>query len=154
MPKRPKPSTKQLKSPVTSGKTNQNTQLVISYKYLELNSKKYNMEELGSNTLIIQFYNEFNKKMLEYSSYENFKKHINDNGRYRDINHIHPIDWKDSRIRENCFTNLREDLMDQVKNDCWQLGINSTTFRVHGFFIENVFYIVWLDPLHKLYKSK
>ena len=44
--------------------------------------------------------------------------------------------------------------MEQIKDDCWQLGINSTTFRIHGFFIENVFYVVWLDPLHMLYESK
>jgi hypothetical protein len=25
--------------------------------------------------------------------------------------------------------------------------------RVHGFFIGNVFYIVWLDPDHKLYSK-
>jgi hypothetical protein len=39
----------------------------------------------------------------------------------------------------------------------WQFGLwgaEGTTagaFRVHGFIVEAVFYIVWLDPLHKLH---
>lgn len=33
----------------------------------------------------------------------------------------------------------------------WQFGIErSRPWRVHGFFIDSVFYIVWLDPEHRL----
>jgi len=38
--------------------------------------------------------------------------------------------------------------------DCkgWQFQITSNEHgRVHGFFIQEVFFVVWLDPNHKLY---
>lgn len=135
-------------------KTNEDKHIVISYRYLETNNSKYNLDLISDNRLFIQYNNEFNKKMQEYAQHEDFKKYIRENGRYRDRNHIHFIDWKDNRIKESCFTNLQQDLMEQIKDDCWQLGINNQGFRIHGFFIDNVFYIVWLDPMHNLYHRK
>lgn len=129
------------------------TNLVISYKYL-INSNKYSLDNIKDNRIKIQFYNDLITKLNEYCSFENFKKYISSDKGYAKSNHIHPIDWNDNRIREKKFTSLNEKLMEQIKDDCWQLGINSTTFRIHGFFIENVFYVVWLDPLHMLYESK
>lgn len=92
-------------------------------------------------------------KLDEYGKIENFRKNLSDKN-YKKRNHIHPINWKDPQIREKCFTSLDTNLMSQIKDDCWQLGIDNHTFRIHGFFIENVFYIVWLDPLHNLYHKK
>ena len=40
--------------------------------------------------------------------------------------------------------------------DCqgWQFQITSNEHgRVHGFFIGEVFFVVWLDPQHKLYAA-
>ena len=142
-------------SPVkTTSITDANTQLVISYQYLCLDNKKYSMDEISDNRKRIGFYQDYFEKLKEYCSYDNFKKHIRENGRYRDRNHIHQIDWKDTKIKESCFTSLRDDLMKQVQGDCWQLGINNQNFRIHGFFIENVFYVIWFDPFHKLYAFK
>lgn len=61
----------------------------------------------------------------------------------------HVIDFGDKRTTENCFGLPREsDLYD----DAWQFEVSqNTNGRVHGYFIENVFYIVWLDPKHDLY---
>lgn len=152
--KKPKISTKPVPNIVRTDITSKNTQLVISYKYLDLENRKYSVSQLSDNKIIIKYYEEFNTKIKEYSQYPNFKKYISEDRRYRDKNHIHPIDWKDSRIRELSFASLPPDLMEQVKDDCWQLGINNHTFRIHGFFIENVFYIVWLDFNHNLYDRK
>ena len=152
--RKPKISSKpQIEVPTTKV-NNGNAKLIFSFEYLDLNNSKYSMDNIGDNRTTIQFYKELHKKMHEYSQTENFRKMISENGRYRDRNHIHKIDWTDNKIHENCFTSLPKNLMQQVKDECWQLGINSTTFRIHGFFIENVFYVVWLDPLHKLYSSK
>lgn len=126
--------------------------LVISYKYLDTNNKKYSMNSLSDSRLRLKYTEDFNEKMKEYCNHEDFKKEIF--GRYGDVNRIHRIDWGDNRIRENGFTSLDSNLFEQIKYDCWQLRINNETFRVHGFFIENVFYIVWLDPLHNLYYRK
>lgn len=154
MSRNPKLSHKPSKEIPVTNIGNRSTKVLFSFEYLDTKNSKYSMSNITDNRLCIRFYNDFYKKISDYSKYDNFRKMINDDGRYRDRNHIHPIDWGDSKIRESCFTILDKKLMEQVKNDCWQLGINSTTFRIHGFFIGNVFYIVWLDPLHQLYASK
>ena len=128
--------------------------LVISFKHLDLGNKKYSMNDISDNKLIIQYYNDFNEKIIEYSQHTNFKEYITSNRRYAKVNNIHPIDWKDNRIKESCFTHIDNSFMEQIKNECWQLGINNDGFRVHGFFIENTFFVVWLDPNHVLYKRK
>lgn len=143
------------KSPITTTKVEiENKKLIISYEHLCLNDKKYSMNEIGDNKQIITFYSELVSKLNEYSKFNNFKKQITSNRTYSKSNHIHPIDWNDNRIHENSFNCLDDNLMQQVKNECWQLGINNQGFRIHGFFIENIFYIVWLDPLHNLYERK
>lgn len=50
---------------------------------------------------------------------------------------------------ENSFGNWSEDL----DIEPWQFSLSRDEHgRVHGYFIDNVFYIVWLDPEHELYK--
>ena len=131
-----------------------NTQLVISYKYLDNSNKKFSMDLISNNRLRIQSENRLRSKLSEYCDFDNFKKKIKDDLTYRDNNHIHPIEWDDNRIRESSFTSLDDDLMEQIKTDCWQLGVDNQGFRMHGFFVDNVFYIVWLDPEHNLYNRK
>lgn len=36
----------------------------------------------------------------------------------------------------------------------WQIALDKSSGRIHGILIDNVFYIIWLDPLHNLYPSK
>lgn len=62
----------------------------------------------------------------------------------------HQIDFKQEGLTEKTF-GIRGD---DVDDDAWQLTISEHEHgRIHGYFIENVFYIVWLDPLHELYSS-
>ena len=154
MPAKPKISFKPSSPVKATSISDARTQLNISYKYLCTNDKKYSMNELPDNKTMAKFYENFIDKMSEYCKYDNFKKKISSDISYSTSNHIHPIDWKDNRIKEKSFTSLNSDLMRQIEKECWQLGINNQGFRVHGFFIENTFYVVWLDPLHKLYESK
>ncbi|MGI2906186.1 hypothetical protein [Tolypothrix sp. VBCCA 56010] len=59
----------------------------------------------------------------------------------------HAIDW--DRTTETCFGLPNEE---QLVDTPYQFQLSSNEHgRVHGFFIENVFYIVWLDPDHRLY---
>ncbi len=133
---------------------NKNTQLVISYLHLCLNNKKYSLESVTDNRKAIFHYEEYFNKINEYCKFDNFKKKIVQDKLYSKRNHIHPIDWSDNRIKENSFSCLNTELMEQIRDDCWQLGIDNDGFRVHGFFIDNVFYVVWLDPNHELYERK
>ncbi len=61
----------------------------------------------------------------------------------------HLIDWKDT-TEPNGFGIPNEE---QIVNSAYQFQISSNEHgRVHGFFLENIFYIVWLDPNHNLYQ--
>ena len=62
----------------------------------------------------------------------------------------HPIDWNDSRVTENRFGIKNEKQLVDTPYQLFQLSSNEHG-RVHGFFIQNMCYIVWLDPDHKLY---
>ena len=35
--------------------------------------------------------------------------------------------------------------------DCYQLRISTSKGGVHGVFVDNIFYIIWVDPLHNMY---
>ena len=62
----------------------------------------------------------------------------------------HPIDWNDHRVTEAGFGIPNEEKLVGTPYQIFQLSSNQHG-RVHGFFIENICYIVWLDPDHKLY---
>lgn len=61
----------------------------------------------------------------------------------------HLIRWADT-TEPNGFGIPNEE---EIVGSAYQFQISSNEHgRVHGFFIENVFYIVWLDPNHNLYQ--
>ncbi|MEG4856290.1 hypothetical protein QUB75_03960 [Microcoleus sp. K1-B6] len=60
----------------------------------------------------------------------------------------HGIVWKNT-TEPNGFGIPNEDILINIP---YQFQISANEYgRVHGFFSENVFYIVWLDPDHNLY---
>ncbi|MEH1781133.1 MAG: hypothetical protein V7K67_07390 [Nostoc sp.] len=62
----------------------------------------------------------------------------------------HPIKWEDTSERAFGLPN-EEQLVDIP----YQFSISSNEHgRVHGFFINEIFYIVWLDRDHLLYPAK
>jgi len=55
-------------------------------------------------------------------------------------------------MRLPCFGLPNEE---QVVDTPYQFSLSSNEHgRVHGFLIDEVFYIVWLDPDHQLYPAK
>lgn len=64
---------------------------------------------------------------------------------------FHQIDFRrDADLSERTFGILGHD----VDDDAWQFELSVNEHgRVHGYFIENIFYIVWLDPRHELYPA-
>ena len=70
MVKKPKVSVKPSKIIDETNIKNNSTQLVISYKYLCTNNSKYSMEAVKDSKIKIQYYNDFYKKILEYSQIE------------------------------------------------------------------------------------
>lgn len=62
----------------------------------------------------------------------------------------HPIKWEDTS--ENGFGLPNEE---QLVDTPYQFSLSSNEHgRVHGFLIDHVFYVVWLDPDHLLYLTK
>ena len=62
----------------------------------------------------------------------------------------HPIRWEDTS--EQGFGLPHEE---QLVDTPYQFSLSSNEHgRVHGFFIDQVFYVIWLDPNHQLYSVK
>jgi len=59
----------------------------------------------------------------------------------------HPIEFAHTTERRG-FTHLNPQLQGYQP---YQFQLSKGTGRVHGFFIDLVFHIVWLDPHHRLY---
>jgi hypothetical protein len=60
----------------------------------------------------------------------------------------HPIDWEDTSEKNGFPFPKQEEIVDTP----YQFAISRNEYgRVHGFFIYNTFYIVWLDKEHHLY---
>lgn len=51
------------------------------------------------------------------------------------------------RLPEGYFEQLGED-------QCIQFRLSSSGRRVHGFMIDNTFYVLWLDPHHNMYPDQ
>lgn len=63
----------------------------------------------------------------------------------------HPIAFE--QTTENSFGIPNEEQLVSTPYQLFEVSANKYG-RVHGFFIENVAYIVWLDPHHELYSKK
>jgi hypothetical protein len=60
----------------------------------------------------------------------------------------HPITWEETTEKLG-FTCLSHQLR---ALEAWQFEITSNKHgRVHGLLLDNTFYVVWIDPCHKLY---
>ncbi len=60
----------------------------------------------------------------------------------------HPINWGQTSEPEG-FQHLNEQFQGYTP---YQFAISRNEYgRIHGFFIGNVFHVVWLDPDHLLY---
>lgn len=62
----------------------------------------------------------------------------------------HRIRFSDPKVSEITFG-----LGGDIDEEAWQFQLTKRAHgRVHGYFVENVFYIRWLDPKHELYPRK
>ncbi|MGG4552624.1 hypothetical protein [Paenibacillus humicus] len=61
---------------------------------------------------------------------------------------VHNHKWSDVAFT---FEHLKKELREQIENDTTQFALSTSGGRVHGFLIENLLFVVWLDPEHNLY---
>lgn len=113
----------------------------FSYKYFQSNHAKFSVPNNQSEYLIA-----FLERLRDISNYSFGELLSNRSKALR----CHPIDWSDTT--ESCFGIPNEE---DLVNTPYQFSISSNKYgRVHGFFIDEIFYIVWLDPNHRLYSTK
>ena len=63
----------------------------------------------------------------------------------------HPIKWEETSEKSGFGVPNEQQLVDTP----YQFSLSANEHgRVHGFFINETFYIVWLDPDHLLYPEK
>jgi len=116
-----------------------NETIRFSFKHLSLNHPKFSLERKT---------HEYFKKVLErLKSISSLKASEVFSSRSPSLR-AHPIEWSDT-TEQGGFEHLNEQLR-QVPAYQFQISANEHG-RVHGFILENVFFIIWLDPEHKLY---
>lgn len=117
--------------------------LNFSFKYLDLNNKKFKIPD-NNNSYYEKLF-ERKKRLSEFTI-----KQLRNN--HSDSLRFHSIDFKSKNVSENGFgINSLED----IDQNSYQFQISSNEHgRVHGFLIDTTFYIVWFDKDHKLYSSK
>lgn len=63
----------------------------------------------------------------------------------------HSHDWSGTTEKEG-YVHLSQQLQECTP---WQFSLSANEHgRVHGILIDEVFYVVWLDPNHSLYEKK
>lgn len=115
----------------------------FSFKYLSFQNSKFQVENRNSNYFLALI-----NRLQSLSTLD--VDYLTSNTKNKSLR-SHPIDWDDERVTENCFGIPYEE---QIVKQPWQFELTVNEHgRVHGFFIDNIFNIVWFDPDHKLYKS-
>lgn len=120
-----------------SQKTNiddiKNAKVVFSFEFFDRSTELFNL----GNTCVHWFVSLLDVlKDITSKTYNEFK---NNHYSFYDL---HPIDWNKTSTR---FVFMNEQL------EAYQFRLSKSKGRVQGFFIDNVFYIVWLDRHHNLY---
>lgn len=116
--------------------------LRFSFKYLDFNNPKFHYDDCADGYLqkILVRLRDIGGYTIKRFRYEQTASLRN-----------HRISW-DRSSEPQGFSCLNEELRQE---ESWQFGVTANEHgRVHGFLIDETFYIVWLDPLHRLFPSK
>jgi len=59
------------------------------------------------------------------------------------------------RVHDHSKASPPSDLPDGVQlKDCYQIRVSKSKGGIHGVFCDNIFYVIWLDPLHNMYPNE
>lgn len=59
------------------------------------------------------------------------------------------------RVHSHENANPPSELPEGVElKDCYQIRISKSKGGIHGVFFDDVFYVIWLDPLHNMYPDE
>lgn len=114
--------------------------LRFSFKYLQTQNEKFSIRDRDPN-----YFTAFLERLRDLSTLTAQEIKMNRSQSLR----CHPIKWRET-TEPNGFGIPNEKELVTIP---YQFSLSTNEHgRVHGFFIEDVFYIVWLDPNHNLYQ--
>lgn len=120
-----------------------NEYISFSFKYLDLGHPKFSVEQKDPSYFIA-----LQQRLKDLSGLTPSELRQPRNPKTL---RVHSIDW--DTVSEPRF-GIKEEEQIVGENAC-QFAISANDYgRVHGFMIGSTFYIVWLDPDHKLYQRK
>ena len=114
---------------------------MFSFKHLDLINKKFSISHRKGNylTKVIKRFKDLSSLKVVQDFLSNRSHGLR----------IHPIKWKETTEPDG-FKNLNKQLQDLTP---YQFEISANKHgRIHGFLLDNIFFIVWFDPEHRLYK--
>lgn len=110
----------------------------LSFKYFATN-KKYHVDEV-QQTYLIALLDRF--RSICCFTIQEFRTN-----KLKSLR-AHQHDWERTTEKEG-YTCLNEQLR---QCEPWQFQLSANEHgRVHGILLDEVFYVVWLDPSHRLY---
>ena len=123
--------------------------IAFSFQYLVSDQGRFAVSNCGQD-----YMDSLLRAMQRYSGYtvEQFQTMDTQDDPYR-----HPIDFAGSAEPNGFPIDPIDDELFTDPGDCWQFGLfddddtYSYTFRVHGFIFRGIFFVVWLDPAHRLF---
>ena len=131
------PGKKSLK--IRPGKLDDTKTLKFSFKYLDINHPKFSVTAKDG-----QYFSKVLERLKKLSELKVIEILRNRSSSLR----AHPIKWRET-TEPRGFQHLNEQLQSETP---YQIQISANAHgRVHGFFLEDTFFIVWFDPDHNLY---
>lgn len=113
--------------------------LAFSFKHLVLDSPKFSLDHCRGTYL-----QKFLERLKALNGLSVNEVRENKSKALR----AHAIDWA-TTTEKTGFSLLTKQLQDV---QAWQFEISSNQHgRVHGFFIDRTFFVVWIDANHQLY---
>ena len=130
-----------------SKKPNSEFKSLISFELLDREHPYFNCGQL--EIICNSWYNDFFIMIKEFTSMP-FKifylKH--QSGKYE----THQINFKNANFDFNKIIGTNEVV--QYEESSYQIRLGKSKGRMHGIFISNVFFIIWMDPHHNLLNVK
>lgn len=110
----------------------------ISFQFFDRENKLFNLGEIENGWFIdlidtLKLLTSITKKQLF--------------GEYKDKFKPHPYDEEEK-------LNCKDEMLINPQYESWQLRLDKSHGRFHGFFVENTYYIRFLDRWHNMYNDK
>ena len=133
-------SKKKAQSKIVPSQPKPPANLGFSFKYLQTQNEKFSIRDRPPN-----YFTAFLERLRDLSTLTAQEVKMNRSQSLR----CHPIKWRET-TEPNGFGIPNEKELVTIP---YQFSLSTNEHgRVHGFFIEDMFYIVWLDPNHNLYQ--